>query len=217
MSAIRTRTALRRFLIATVALLMAILGVMPAAQAHDYLVGSTPKPNSTITTAPNKVTLKFNDIVLTRPAPPQLSVRGPDGRYYETGCANVTDTSVVVPVRLGGAGKYTLTWRIVSADGHPVSNSISFTYRPKGRVTGATGITAPKACTVKAAGAGSANRAGESSNGGVPTGAVIAVVVIVIVGVGGAALILLTRGRRHSDEMYDDDDRDDERDDERED
>ncbi|MFC6704766.1 copper resistance CopC family protein [Flexivirga alba] len=198
---------MRRFVIGAVALLVAVLGVIPAAQAHDYLVGSTPKLNSTITAAPKQVSLKFNDIVLTRPAPPELSVQGPDGRYYETGCATVSDTTVVVPVALGGAGKYTVTWRIVSADGHPVSDSISFTYRPTAGVTGAKGIAAPKSCAVDAGASNSATKP-TSSSGGVPTGAVVAVVIIVIVGVAGAALIVLTRGRRRPDEALEDDDED---------
>lgn len=219
MSAIRTRMTLRRFVIGAVALLAAIFGVIPAAQAHDYLVGSTPKLSSTVTTAPKQVSLKFNDIVLTRPAPPQLTVQGPDGRYYETGCATVADTTVVVPVALGGAGKYTVTWRIVSADGHPVSDSLSFTYRPKAGVTGAKGIAAPKACTAEAADTGSAVAAPvtKSSGGGVPTGAITAVVIIVLVGVGGAALIVLTRGRRRSDDVNDDNDDNDDDDDDNED
>lgn len=212
MSAIRARKALRRFVIGAVALLATVLGVMPAAQAHDYLVGSTPKLNSTVTTAPKQVSLKFNDIVLTRPAPPQVSVRGPDGRYYESGCSTVTDATVNVPVALGGAGKYTVTWRIVSADGHPVSDSIAFTYRPKAGVSGAKGIAAPKACTAKAASNGTSSPTDESSNG-TPTAAIVAVVVIVIVGVAGAALIVLTRGRRRTDETIDNDNNDNEDDD----
>ena len=196
--------ALRRLVIGAVVLLVAVLGVIPAAQAHDYLVGSTPKLNSTVTTAPKKVSLAFNDIVLTRPAPPQVSVRGPNGRYYETGCATVSDTTVVIPVALGGAGKYTVTWRIVSADGHPVSDSISFTYAPKAGVSGADGVAAPKSCAVDAGASGSATKP-KSSSGGVPTGAIVAVVIIVIVGVAGAALIVLTRGRRRFEEVIDDD------------
>lgn len=206
MSAIPARISLRRFVIGAVALLAAILGVIPAAQAHDYLVGSTPKLNSTITTAPGRVSLKFNDIVLTRPAPPQVSVRGPGGRYYGSGCAKVTDTDVVtLPVTLGAAGKYTVTWRIVSADGHPVSDSLSFTYHPKAGVAGAKGIAAPKPCTANATGTDTTQPAGKSSGSGVPTGAIVAVVIIVVVGVAGAALIVLTRGRRRSDEAIDDD------------
>lgn len=201
---------MRRFVIAAVALLVAILGVIPTAQAHDYLVGSTPKPNSTVTTAPGRVSLKFNDIVLTRPAPPQLSVRGPDGRYFETGCATVTDTTVKVPVALGGAGKYTVTWRIVSADGHPVSDSLSFTYRPKAGAAAAKGIAAPKECAASTGNAASPGSAPQSSDGGAPTGAIVAVVVIAVVGIAGGALIVLTRGRRPDSDEADRDDTEDE-------
>lgn len=197
-----TRITLRRSVIATVALLSAILvvmlGVIPAAQAHDYLVGSTPKSGSTVTTAPGQVSLKFNDIVLTRPAPPQLSVRGPGGRYYETGCAKVTDTTVVVPVALGGPGKYTVTWRIVSADGHPVSDNISFRF--DGKAPG-KGVAAPKACTERVP------NAEKHSGSGIPTAAVVVVVVIAVLGVGGAAAILLTRDRdRQADDADEADD-----------
>lgn len=215
MTAARAGMTWRRGLIAAVAFVSAVFGVIPAAQAHDYLVGSTPKPNSTITTAPQQVSLEFNDIVLSRPAPPQLTVKGPDGRYYEAGCGTVTDRTVVVPVALGGAGKYTVTWRIVSADGHPVSDSLSFTYRPKARAAAATGIASPKACTGSSSGgsaaastAAAAPKAG-SSGGGTPTTAIVAIVVIAIVGVGGAALIVLTRGRRQGpDDQESDDDLD---------
>lgn len=202
MSAIRFRLTLRRTLIATVAVLLAVFGVIPAAQAHDYLVGSTPKLGSTVSTAPQHVTLKFNDIVLTSPAPPQVSVKGPAGRYYETGCGKVTDATVATPVALGGAGKYTVTWRIVSADGHPVSDSLSFTYHPKPGAKAAEGIAAPKPCTDRTSAPASA--APQKSDGGAPTGAIVAVVIIAVLGVGGVAAILLTRGRARQTDTSDD-------------
>lgn len=213
MSAIPTRKALRRLTIGAVALLVAVLGVIPAAQAHDYLVGSTPKLNSTVTAAPKRVSLTFNDIVLSRPAPPQVSVRGPDGRYFETACATVTDATVAIPVALGAAGKYTVTWRIVSADGHPVSDSISFTYRPRAGAVAAKGISAPKPCSANGSASGAAAPADTSSSNGTPTAAIVAVVAIVVIGVVGAVAMLLTRGRRR-DETIDDQENDEEYDDE---
>ena len=190
---------LRRALLTAVVSLVAVCGVIPAAWAHDYLVGSNPKANGTVSAAPRTVTLTFDDIVLTKPAPPQVTVKGPDGRYYETGCGTVTDRVVTTPVALGPDGKYTVTWRIVSADGHPVSDSISFTY--SGKATGATGIASPKQC------AATAPSTEKSSGGGTPTAAIVAVVVIAIVAVGGGAAIVLTRGRdRQPDDMNDLDD-----------
>lgn len=185
----------RRIILAAAAFLVAICGVIPAAWAHDYLVSSNPKPNGTVTTAPSRITLTFDDIVLDKPARPQITVQGPDGRYYETGCGAVLDREITTPVALGPTGKYTVTWRIVSADGHPVSDSISFTYA--GKAAGANGIAAPKACLE--AGAAQPARSNpsnpSSSNGGVPTAAIVAVVAIALIGVGGSAYLLLTRER----------------------
>lgn len=189
MTVIRPRVTLRRVLLAVVALLVAVGGAIPAALAHDYLVSSNPRANSTVTAAPKDVTLTFNDIVLSKPARPQITVKGPGGRYYETGCGTATDTAVTTPVGLGPAGKYTVTWRIVSADGHPVSDALSFTYT--GKPGANAGLTSPKACTEAA----SAPATPQTSSSGVPTGAVVAVVIIAVLGVGGAAYILLTRGR----------------------
>lgn len=177
----------RRVLLAAVAFLVAVCGAIPAAWAHDYLVSSNPKANSTVTTAPTTVRLTFNDIVLSAPARPQITVKGPDGRYYETGCGTVTDRVVSTPIELGPAGKYTVTWRIVSADGHPVSDTLSFTY--DGKATGTTGIATPKECT------DSSPKSVTQSGSGVPTAAIVAVVIIVIAGAVGAAVIVLTRGR----------------------
>ncbi|WP_148043388.1 copper resistance CopC family protein [Flexivirga caeni] len=196
----------RRLILVAVAFLVAVCGVIPAAQAHDYLVGSSPKASGSVAAAPKTVTLTFDDIVLTRPARPQVTVQGPDGRYYETGCATVTDRVVTTPVALGPAGKYTVTWRIVSADGHPVSDNISFDLTGKG---GGSGIASPKPCTTQASGGGSRSGSGSRSDG-VPGGAIVAVVVIAIVGVGGSAVILLTRSRDRQADGVDDFDDDEE-------
>ncbi|MBB2893526.1 copper resistance CopC family protein [Flexivirga oryzae] len=193
---------LRRVLLAAIAFLVAVCGVIAAAWAHDYLVSSNPTANGTVSAAPKTVTLTFNDIVLSKPAAPQVTVKGPNGRYYETGCGTVSDRVVTTPVALGPAGKYTVTWRIVSADGHPVSDSISFSYQ--GKATGATGAAAAKQCAATAA------STEKSSGGGVPTAAIVALAIIVVVGVGGAAAILLTRGRDRQPDDVDDLDDDEE-------
>lgn len=190
---------LRRALLAAAAFVVAVCGVIPTAWAHDYLVGSNPKANGTVATAPRTVTLTFDDIVLSKPARPQVAVEGPDGRYYETACASALDRVVTSPVALGPTGKYTVTWRIVSADGHPVSDSISFTY--DGKPTGASGHAAPKEC------AASTPSAEKSSSAGTPTAAIVAVVIIAVIALGGGSAIVLTRGRdRRPDDQGDLDD-----------
>lgn len=120
------------------------LGIVAPASAHDFLVTSDPANGSKVSTPLTKVTLSFNDIVLSKPSAPQLEVVGPDGKHYETGCATAIDRDVSVPVALGPTGTYVATWRIVSADGHPVSTSISFHYTGPAKAAGAA--HAPTQC-----------------------------------------------------------------------
>lgn len=138
---------IRRALAATAGLAAAVaLALLPAvaASAHDYLVSSDPAADATVTAPPTTVTLTFNDRVLDLSGDGSstlLTVTGPDAatRHFETGCATVADRNVSAPVALGGAGSYTVTYQIVSADGHTVSNSYAFTYQPPAGTTEAAG------------------------------------------------------------------------------
>jgi hypothetical protein len=126
-----------------VALAVALLPAA-AASAHDYLVGSDPTAGAVVTQPLHEVTLTFNDRVLDlsgNGSSSLVTVTGPDGadRHFETGCATTADTMVSAPVALGGAGKYTITYQVVSADGHTVSNSLAFTYRPPAGTAAASG------------------------------------------------------------------------------
>jgi copper resistance protein C len=144
---------IRRALAAAVGLTaVAALALLPAtaASAHDYLVSSDPAADSTVTAPPSTVTLTFNDRVLDLAGDGSstlLTVTGPDAatRHFETGCATVADRDVSAPVALGAAGSYTVTYQIVSADGHTVSNSFAFAYQPPAGTTESAG-TETTAC-----------------------------------------------------------------------
>lgn len=119
-----------------------------AASAHDYVVGSDPAADSTVTTALDTVSVTFNDRVLDLSGTGStnlLTVTGPDSgtRHFETGCASVADTRLSAPVALGGAGRYTVTYQIVSADGHTVSSSYTFAYQPPSGTAAAAGSETP--------------------------------------------------------------------------
>ncbi|MHA7985217.1 copper resistance CopC family protein [Rathayibacter sp. CAU 1779] len=183
----------------------AAIGVLTSApaSAHDYLVDSSPKAGSTQTTPLDSVRLTFDDVVLdlaqTGPGA-LLQVTGPDGAstHFETGCPKVQDRDVTAPVALGGPGKYLVTWQIVSADGHVVSDSITFTYAPPAGTKAAKG-SADSAC--KGAGATSTARAGAgTAQGTVNSGAIVVVVVIavaiVVLALIAVLVLVLTRRRR---------------------
>ncbi|MFF1571646.1 copper resistance protein CopC [Leifsonia sp. NPDC058292] len=207
--------------------LAAALALLPAAgaTAHDYLVSSDPAADSTVSTALDKVSLTFNDRVLDLSGDGSSSlvtVTGPDAstRHFETGCATTADTTVSAPVALGGAGKYTITYQIVSADGHTVSNSLAFSYQPPAGATPAEGTessacgtssaaptpsgevttqaTDPAAGVVPTESAGSSKpiaKAGDSNNLGLVIGIAVGIVVLAIIGV---LIVVLTSRRRGS-------------------
>ncbi|MFF1876679.1 copper resistance protein CopC [Leifsonia sp. NPDC058230] len=138
-----------RALTAASAVLAAVaLALLPAAgaSAHDYLVSSDPASGATVTAPLEQVALTFNDRVLDLTGDGKSSiveVTDAAGRYFETGCATTADTVVTAPVALGPAGSYTITYQIVSADGHTVSNSLPFTYQPAAGAVAAEGSARP--------------------------------------------------------------------------
>lgn len=182
----------------------AVIGPLAAApaSAHDYLVDSSPKAGSTQTTPIDSVKLTFDDVVLdlSKTGPGALlQVTGPNGagKHFETGCPTISDRNVTVPVALGGAGKYMVTWQIVSADGHVVSDSIQFTYAPPAGTKAAAG-SSTSAC--KSAGATAAPKAGAgTAQGTVNSGAIVIVIVIagsiVLLALIAVVVIALTRRR----------------------
>jgi copper resistance protein C len=96
------------------------------AQAHATLTGSSPGADSTSDVAPRKVVLEFDENVQTNFA--VVNVVGPDGSAISTGDVSVTDNKVIARIRRPtAAGDYTVAWRVVSADGHPVDGQFTYT------------------------------------------------------------------------------------------
>jgi methionine-rich copper-binding protein CopC len=116
---------LRRAAVLAAALGLGVLIGAAPASAHDVLISSSPA-NGSSGPAPSMIMFTFNDVVLNNFA--ALVITGPNGKHYEDGTPRVIDTSVSVRVKpLESTGAYTTSYRIVSADGHPVSGDIKFT------------------------------------------------------------------------------------------
>jgi copper resistance protein C len=104
------------------------LGATPAS-AHAHLVRAVPGDGATVTTAPARVRLVFDENM--RP-PALLTVTGPSGTRVDHGSVQVLDNTASVRVDVLTAGRYTVAFRVVSADGHPVSAQTSFRFVPGG-------------------------------------------------------------------------------------
>lgn len=103
----------------------------PTAFAHTALTASDPAADSTVATGPARITATFNEPL--QPTFAAMTVVGPDGHLWSSGDAEVRDATVGVAVRpLGPAGRYTVNYRVTSADGHVVAGSWSFTVTAAG-------------------------------------------------------------------------------------
>lgn len=111
-------------------MLVALVGLVLAAgptQAHSVLEGSTPAEGDVLTTAPTEVTLTFNEPVNL--VAESVQVFAPDGTRVEHGkAALTTDSSKVVRVGMASSqqGTYLVSWRVVSADSHPLAGAFTF-------------------------------------------------------------------------------------------
>lgn len=123
MSAARS---LSRFAVAVaIASAVALSAAVPAS-AHDELVRSDPAEDAVLAAAPSQVTLEFTDEVLTVGA--VIVVVDASGTDWVDGDLEIREGTVAAALEEGmpDAG-YEVRWRVVSADGHPISGLIPFT------------------------------------------------------------------------------------------
>ena len=114
--------------IAFAALCALVLQAQPAA-AHVNLVASEPAGGATLTEAPSQVTLAFSGRIETSFG--GVQVFDPNGQRIDAGEAQVAAQRVAVNLQpLRAAGTYTVVFRIISGDGHPVESRFSFVYQP---------------------------------------------------------------------------------------
>uniref|UniRef100_UPI0031DA8EFC copper resistance CopC/CopD family protein n=1 Tax=Streptomyces hawaiiensis TaxID=67305 RepID=UPI0031DA8EFC len=108
-------------------LVLLLAGAAPAS-AHAALRGTDPDDGSLVKQAPRHVTLTFTESVGL--LDDSFRVFGPDQRRVHTDEATHADgrsdtARVGLPGKLA-QGTYTVAWRVVSADSHPVSGAFSF-------------------------------------------------------------------------------------------
>ncbi|MGN9791576.1 copper resistance CopC/CopD family protein [Streptomyces sp. OZ13] len=122
-----------RVLLAVTVLVGTVLGALLAgaspAAAHAALTGSNPKDGAVVATAPKEVTLTFSEQIAM--GDDSIRVLEPSGKRADT--AKVRDLGTGGTVAYGvdlhaglPDGTYTVAWKAVSADSHPVSGAFTF-------------------------------------------------------------------------------------------
>jgi methionine-rich copper-binding protein CopC len=179
----RARSGLRRAIVVTLLSLVGMLGAAAPAFAHSQLEGSDPADGASLDAGPPRISLTFNEDM--PPGFDVVTVVGPDGKVWQNGEVTTSGPTVSVPVApLGPAGRYQVGYRVVSADGHPVQGTTSFT------LTRAGSGTAP---AQPAPATGPAAAAPSEGGGGTPVWPWI-LGAVVLVGAGVAAALRLGRG-----------------------
>jgi copper resistance protein C len=119
----------RRFLIAGILFFMALLA-LPSASAHSALESSNPARDQVLEAFPSELSLTFNEelISIEGESVNTLTLQGTDGANYDLLAPTVF--GAVLSAKAGSAeypaGEYLLRYRVVSADGHPITGEISF-------------------------------------------------------------------------------------------
>ncbi|MFF2344725.1 copper resistance protein CopC [Pseudarthrobacter sp. NPDC058119] len=154
------------------------------AQAHDSLESSNPANGSTVSAMPATVELTFDHTPIAINS--IVRVEDATGADQADGPVQIVDNQVSQAVKPGAPqGKYTVVWRVVSSDGHPIEGTFTFTAGGPNAAPPATPAASPASATA-----------------GVPgpllvTGAVGAVLVIGLV---VAGLLIRRRLRNLEDE-----------------
>jgi len=173
--------------------LAGVFATASAASAHDSLLVTDPAQGSTAAGPLTQLTLTFSGDPIGGQGADVIELVGPDGKYYETGCAQLSGPEVTVPVAMGAGGTYEVAWRAVSSDGHPVSGTYTFTYAPDASVSAgpkAAGSAHP-ACGAAPAVTShpDASSSAPPPDAGVWLGIGIGLVVVAIAGVGAWLIV----------------------------
>jgi copper transport protein len=109
--------------------LLVVLAHPSTALAHASLLASDPTDGAALATAPATLTLSFNE-----PVEP-IAIRIVDGRGTASEVTQISHDGanlILTPSAVLDRGAHVVSWRVVSADGHPVGGSLIFWVGPRG-------------------------------------------------------------------------------------
>ena len=118
--------------IAVVATAVIALATPGMVWAHARLTRSDPTAKASLSVAPTRIRLWFSEapeIAMSR-----VTLTDSSGVSISLGKLERGDDKLLVEASIGRAliaGRYTVTWRVAAADGHPSSGSFTFTVTPR--------------------------------------------------------------------------------------
>jgi methionine-rich copper-binding protein CopC len=111
-----------KYLVSSIAVALWLVGA--AAQAHSHLESSTPKEGSVLNASPSRIELNFSEGVRIT----ALSIqKGDEKKQPLRPLPDKPAEKIAVPAPALEAGKYAVSYRVVSDDGHIMSGTLHFT------------------------------------------------------------------------------------------
>ncbi|MCW2917144.1 MAG: copper resistance protein CopC [Actinomycetia bacterium] len=147
----------------TAGALLALAMTTGPASAHTSLKEASPAIGSTVS-PPSQILLTFADPVTF----PQVVLIDSAGGRHESGKAQAVDNKVTEQVAgTLASGVYTVGWRVVAVDGHPVNGEYRFTVKggAPAAVSGSSGSRGSGTVAGQAPNAAPHTAAGSSSTG----------------------------------------------------
>ncbi|PYY60149.1 MULTISPECIES: copper resistance CopC family protein [unclassified Curtobacterium] len=181
--------------------LLTLVGVQPAS-AHSALTSSTPADGAVVTGPLESVDLTFSEAPLAGlDAGLRIQVTDASGADVATGDVTVSGTTMRRAVDLD-RGSYTVLWRYVSPDGHPIEGRLAFEYRAAAPVSTPSASATPTPTAASGAPTPSATATATGASDGAPStppgiapGVWIGLGAGAVLVAGAVVVLLLRRGR----------------------
>lgn len=184
----------RRLLVAAAALVLAVAFGVSAepAFAHDQLVEATPGDGDTVDVAPEAVKMVFsgapqklgNEIQVEHDGE-NVAVGDPETQFHTITQSLKSDLT---------PGDYTVDWRVVSEDGHPVDGTFTFTVQ---ETEPHADVASPTPDTTDTSSDGTqASQAATSDDNSGPTAVLIAALALSLVVIAAFIVFVVIRRRR---------------------
>jgi len=121
----RTIRPLLAAVVAALAFASALLFSAAPASAHDAAESTAPANGASVAEVPASVSVTFNNRPLAIGSGVTVTA---GGENWADGPVEIIDNQAVQKLREGApAGEYTVVWRVVSSDSHPIEGTFTFT------------------------------------------------------------------------------------------
>jgi copper resistance protein C len=107
-----------------------VLAAVAPVAAHSLLLESSPAAGATLTTAPARASLRFNNRIEKRLSRMRLLDRSGAARPLEVAVSEGEADRLIAAVPPLSPGNYRLEWQVLSTDGHLVTGSFTFRLAP---------------------------------------------------------------------------------------